>query len=416
MADEDAFPAFDEFLESVHAAQHDHYASRPAAKVQEASEFDAMTAHILDMYDGVEVQHSFVDPSGQVFDCIPVEQQPSLKGAEPATAPEAPATGAADQAGPRQAGQSQHDAERRDKFGHSMTCPPGTIPVRRVTLDELTQHERLRDFFQKSPWGGRHPRLGAEEVSDLRFGITPGQHKYAHAYQVVDNVGGHGFLNLWAPGVGSQIFSLSQQWYAGGSPVQTVEIGWQVYPAKWHTTNPALFIYWTADGYNTTGSYNLEGAGFVQTNNRWTLGGALGPISAFGGAQYELEMNAYLYQGNWWLYVGGGSYNEAIGYYPASLYGTGPLATHATDVDYGGEVVDTTAWPPMGSGRFADAGWQQAAYQRDIAYYATGGGGTQAGLTPSQPSPTCFTIDVLSAAAPWNTYFFFGGPGGTDCA
>jgi hypothetical protein len=416
MGTDDAFPTFSKFLDSIHAANHEEYASRPAARVRDTSEFDVMRQHILDMYEGVEVQHSFVDPNGHVFDCIPVEQQPSLRGAKPAAPPDAPSAQVGhDRGAVDLPAVPQLTPQQKDRFGHSMTCPPGTIAVRRVTLDELTKHETLRDFFRKSPWGGRHPRLSGETKIAQGFGITPGVHKWAHAYQVVDTLGGHSLLNLWAPGVGSQIFSLSQQWHAGGSPVQTVEIGWQVYPGKWHTANPALFVYWTADGYQHTGSYNLDGPGFVQTNNRWALGGAVGPLSSYGGAQYTLEMNAYLSGGNWWLYAGGGSSNDAIGYYPASLYGTGPLATHATDVDYGGEVVDVSAWPPMGSGNFANAGWQWAAYQRDIGYYPIGGGRAGASLTPSQASANCFTINVLSTSAPWNEYFFFGGPGGTGC-
>lgn len=123
----------------------------------------------------------------------------------------------------------------------------------------------------------------------------------------------------------------------------------------------------------------------------------------------------YLYQGNWWLYLSGTSANNAVGYYPASLFGSGPLASNAKGIDYGGEVVDTSTWPPMGSGAFASAGWQQAAYQRDIYYFAVGGGAQNGALTGVQNSANCFTISVNSAPAPWNEYIFFGEPGGIDC-
>jgi hypothetical protein len=417
MSPDEGFPTFSKFIQSVQDATHVEHVSRPASKVREAGDFDQMKQHVLNLYAGVEVQHSFVDDQGQVFDCVPIEQQPSLKGQPPANAPTPPQTeGGGEPEGGAQPVGPHLQPEHRDRFGHAMTCPPGTIPMRRVTLDELSKYERLSDFFQKTPWGGRHPRLGGDEEPLGRMGITPGVHKYAHAYQVADNLGGASTLGVWAPGVGSQIFSLSQQWYAGGSPVQTVEIGWQVYPGKYNTTAPCLFIYWTADGYQHTGSYNLDSPGFVQTSTRYRLGGALSPVSVWGGAQYELELHAFLYQGNWWLYVGGGSYQQTIGYYPASLYGAGTLATHASDVDFGGEVVDQTSWPPMGSGSFANTGWTHAAYHRDIQQYPTSGGGVQASLTASQPSPDCFTIEVAHANAPWNEYFWFGGPGGAGCS
>jgi hypothetical protein len=409
--DDTGFPSFSRFIESVASAGHADYAAKEAVRVGEATEFDAMKQHILSLYEAVEVRHSFVDANGQVFDCIPIEQQPSLKGdsAGLVEAPDAPSAPSEHDRSADLAVEPQLNPGRKDRFGHTMSCPPGTIAMRRVTLDELTQKGNLQDFFRKAPGGtGLHPRLGPRAIAAY-------VHKWAHGYQNVDNVGGHSSMNLWAPAVGSQVFSLSQHWYAGGSPVQTLEVGWQVYPGKYNTTNPALFIYWTADGYHNTGNYNLDKAAFVQTNHNFILGGAVGPNSVYGGAQYALTMGAYLSGGKWWVYVGGTAGANAIGYYPASQYGTGPLATHASSVDYGGEVVDVTAWPPMGSGAYANAGWQHAAYQRDIGYYPTAGGAVQAALTPAQASANCFTIQIGAAAAPWNEYFFFGGPGGTGC-
>lgn len=406
------FPTFSQFIESINSAQYAEYSRRPEAKVADDSQFTAMRQYISDRYEGVEVTHSFVDENGQVFDCIPVEQQPSLKGtsARPADPPDAPASPPA--LGSPSQGlriEPQLRSDRMDKFGHAMSCPPGTIAIRRITLDELTKKENFQDFFRKVPVGeGRHPRLSPADV-------TPGIHKYAHAYQVVDNLGGHSFLNVWDPAVGSQVFSLCQHWYAGGSPVQTAECGWQVFPGKYGTTQPCLFIYWTADGYQNTGCYNLDCAAFVQTNPVWIFGGTLSPVSSYGGVQYQLEMAYYLYEGNWWLYLQGTDASHAVGYYPASQYNGGQLASNATDIDYGGEVVDITAWPPMGSGNFADTGWQFAAYQSDIYYFPPAGGAQSAALTGSQTSANCFTISVGSASDPWNEYFFFGGPGGTAC-
>jgi len=406
------FPTFSQFIESVTSAQYAEYSRRPAAKVADDSQFAAMRQYIADRYEGVEVAHSFVDDNGQVFDCIPVEQQPSLKGtsASPVEAPSAPSSPTAvDSPSQGLRVQPQLRSDRTDKFGHAMSCPPGTIAMRRITLDELTKKENLRDFFRKVPVGeGRLPRLSSDPE------ITPDIHKWAIAYQVpVDSLGGHSFLNVWDPAVGSQVFSLSQHWYVGGS--QTAECGWQVFPAKYGTTQPCLFIYWTADGYQNTGCYNLDCAAFVQTNPNWVLGGTLSPVSSYGGAQHELEMAYYLTGGNWWLYLGGTDASNAVGYYPASQYNGGQLASNATGIEYGGEVVDTTAWPPMGSGNFAEAGFGFAAYQRDILYYPPTGGAQNAALTAGQASANCFTATVGFASPPWDEYFFFGGPGGTTC-
>ena len=402
---------FETFLNDVKAARFDEHVGRSDVKVQSGDEFDAMKEHVLSLYDAVEVQHSFLDGNEQIFDCVPIEQQPSLKGRQEALAdaPDPPFPEGRETDDRSRVVESQLGSDRTDRLGNVMACPPGTIPMRRVTLDELTRHEQLRDFFRKAPGGAQgHPSLGPQE--DARV------HKYAHGKQTVDNVGGHSNVNVWQPNVGSQIFSLSQHWYAGGNPLQTVEIGWQVYPRKYDITLPVLFIYWTADGYEDTGCYNLDCEAFVQVNPSWPLGGSLTPVSTPGGEQWILELGAYLDQGNWWLYVGGWTAEAALGYYPGSLYGQGQLATKATSVDYGGEVVDDSAWPPMGSGAFANAGWQHAAFQNQVFYLPPGAAtGAWASLNRRQPSPDCFTIDLGSGGS-WGDYFFYGGPGGAGCS
>ena len=193
-------------------------------------------------------------------------------------------------------------------------------------------------------------------------------------------------------------------------------MGWQVYPQKYGNTKPVLFIYYTSGNYQPgTGCYNLDCTGFVQTNPRWAIGGAISPWNTRGGQQYEIAIAFFLFQGRWWLYVGGEASTNAIGYYPVSVYRSGALASGAASIDYGGETVGTTSFPPMGSGAFANAGWQQAAYQRDIRYYPPGGGTRNASLTGAAASPRCYTVTVNLFAPTWNETIFFGGPGGTSC-
>jgi hypothetical protein len=315
----------------------------------------------------------------------------------------------------------------RDRHGNRMQAPPGTIPVRRVTLEELARFRNLRQFLRKYP----EPRevepasplavleKAAKEEPSAPSADVSQNHRYAYTRQAVNNVGAHNSMAVYAPAVGAnQIFSLAQHWYSGGSGAanQTLEVGWQVYPGKYGHAQPVLFIYWTADNYVSTGAYNLDAPGFVQTNGSWTIGGALSPVSVQGGEQMEIEVAVYLFGGNWWLYMGGLAPANAIGYYPTSLYAGGQMATNATEMLFGGETVcSSVSWPGMGSGAFAAAGWQQAAYQRNIFYFPTGGGSQWAALTAEQPSPACYTLTLASAAAPWGIYFFYGGPGGADC-
>ena len=400
------------FMDAVSSADFKSYRVDPRVKVATEQEFEAMRDHLRRLHEGVDVANSFVDPAGRVFDCVPIEQQPSLKenGTKVAEPPSL-----MDIAGerPRDLARSiLPPTDGVDRHGNPTNCPPGFIPVRRVTLDEMTRFRSLRDFFSKTSVKALLPTA---PVAD-----TGQNHRYAYTIQDVDNLGAHNFLNVWAPTIGAeQIFSLAQHWYSGGAgnSHQTLEVGWQVFPGKYGHNQPVLFIYWTADNYQTTGAYNLDGPGFVQTNPAWPIGGALAPVSTDGATQYEIEVAVYLFNGNWWLYLGGTAAANAVGYYPTSIYNGGAMANHASDFLMGGETVCTGSgtWPPMGSGAFANAGWQHAAFQRDIFYFPTGGGAQYASLTGQTPSPGCYSQSLGNVAAPWNIYFFFGGPGGGNC-
>src|SRR5579862_2573991 len=152
-----AIKPFREFLDDVSKAKLDTLAPHAATKVKESSSLEEMRTHILNHYKGDEAQHSFVDANGSVFDCIPVEQQPSLRGkGSAAKAPDLPI--AKVQAGPtddRKAKQIEAPlgAGKKDAEGNAMECPEGTIPLRRLRLEDMARFENLHQFFQKSPAG-----------------------------------------------------------------------------------------------------------------------------------------------------------------------------------------------------------------------------------------------------------------------
>jgi len=427
-----------EFLPGVAAARFESFARGPGARVLSAAAFEEMRRHVLSLYEGVALDgvHSFL-LDGHHFDCLPIEQQPSVRGlglTHVETAP-LPLSAAAEPGGDASGEPAEPPARAtspltlgsRDGFGNEIHCAAGTIPMRRVTLEEMTRFETLRQFFEKGPGGAGQIELGGGRVEDLEEKAAPAKpvHKYAHAYEQVDNRGGSSLINLWMPPINTgatQVFSLSQHWYAGGNPLQTVEGGWQAFPQKYNTVNSVLFIYWTADGYRRTGCYNLDCAAFVQTNSSWALGATFSHYSTPGGTQYEFELQWQLSGGNWWLFLGGSGSPEAIGYYPATLYGHGQLASFATEIDYGGEVVGTTSWPEMGSGVPASRGFRHAAYQRQIFYDDLSAVTHWSTLTPydtprSRGRGSCYSIlfTPASAGGAWDSYFFFGGAGGGGC-
>jgi hypothetical protein len=269
-----------------------------------------------------------------------------------------------------------------------MLSPEGTIPIRRVTMEQLTRFRLLRDFFRKA---------------------DPAPHFYAYGEQKVKNFGASANVNIWMPNVVGKGMSLSQLWCASGpaDKAQIVEVGWQVQPQTYGDPFPHLFIYWTPDGYKT-GCYNLCGA-FVQTNKNWHLGGVLRP-SRYGGDQSSLPM-LWLWnkEYGWLLYLNW----SVVGYYPFSIFEGGGMTKNAVIVQFGGETAGTNPSPEMGSGAFASAGYGEAAFQ-DSIYYVADSGGTlvPASLTYIVTSPSCYTT------APADMYlqkpgFYFGGPGGS---
>ena len=377
MADPVGITPFRQFVASLGGIQPQQHVGVALSRVRDTAAAAAMRDHLVRHYTGVEAEQSFVDENGSVFDCIPIEQQPAL-GRQAAGRRRLPICRRGRQEPRRERSRWCNLAHRRDQHGNQMLAPEGTIPMRRLTMENLTRFETLRHFFQKSPFGSAlPPRTGGRPPSGPAGGPAPtgGPGRLppptaGRRYQSADNLGGSSYLNVWDPAIGpNQVFSLSQHWYSGGSGngLQTAECGWQVFPQFYGNTKPVLFIFWTADNYQSTGCYNLSCPAFVQTNKSVAIGGTLSPWSTTGGQQYEIQLSYYLVEGNWWLYFGGGAAANAVGYYPASQYRGGAMATKASEVDYGGEVVGTTSLPPMGGDVFANQGWQHAAFSATSA-------------------------------------------------
>lgn len=411
------FVPFPDFLASLGQTRPEAMLSQSAGGVKSATAAEEMRQHLLRTYGGLTVTHSFVQ-DGQTFDCVPINAQPSVRhlglNSVAAPPPEPPALATQETGGPRTIAATQQGKSAFDAFGNAERCETTTIPMRRMTMPELARFETLQRFFEKGPNGAGRVRV---QDGDKATPPSYGGHTYAHEYQYVTNYGGTSTLSLYRPYVttgSGEVFSLSQQWYVGGSGagLQTAEVGIQNYPGKYGTENSVLFIYWTADDYNHTGCYNLDCGTFVQTNGTWSLGAGFANYSTVGGTQYDLKLGFRLYGGNWWLAVG----NTWVGYYPGSLYKGGQLSKYAQIFDLGGETVGSTIWPPMGSGQFASAGWPRAAYHRTIKYRNASNTGFAPSLTMSQPWPACQTASAPSwGGSTWQTYFFLGGPGGHNC-
>lgn len=411
------------FMKKASAARVEDFHYDPRTRVASRAAFTQMQDHIDRLYQGVDVVHSFEDASGQIFDCIPIVQQPGLRGARGPMPTPPDMSRAPTMEGPGGRRSVAPEQPSYDRHGNARRAPPGTIPVRRITLGELTRFRDLDAFFHKHP--SRDIRLRTDRAGPSAPS-TPSNdstlnHRYSVGTQHVTNVGGTSYLSIYQPPVSSQeIFSLAQHWYSGGSGsnLQTVEVGWQVFPTKYGNASPNLFIYYTPDGYSS-GSYNLDNSNtFVQLSSSFTIGGALPWVSVQGGQQQCLLIGVYKWGDAWWIYLNGFSNDNLLGYYPTSLFGSGQMATAADTIDYGGETVSGTPpdgdWGPMGSGADASAGWPQAAFHCYIYYWTPEGSSQWANLSQIAPS-ACYGYSGGFDASSWGTYFFFGGSGGADC-
>ncbi len=415
---------FDNFLHNVENAQYETYRENRAG----SEEFSKMKAHVLNMYKDVKVTNSYEMEDGQTCDCITVLTQPSLRlqGPNSSLAPTPSFTPSSSAPTVSKKG-SEVDVSNQeesptltvslnDKYGNRRQCEQGSIPMIRLSLERMTQFSTLDAFFHKcqDPEGKGNCYLGEEFQSTRAV-----SRRYAYLNKSITNRGGNSWLNVWKPTtVSGNHNSISQQWYTAGSggSRQTVEGGWLVNRNR----TPRLFIYYTNANYSAgSGCYDLTCPGFVQVDNHWAMGRSFNTISQTNGSQYSFRMVWFKNgtNGPWWLWLEG--YDKGagrwIGYYPDELYGTGPMASNATRVLYGGEVTSNTATSrseQMGSGRKAHEGWARAAYQRQVYYYNASGSALWFNSSSEiETDPSCYTIDRIDTTDPtWGTYFYFGGP------
>ncbi|XP_042518517.1 uncharacterized protein LOC122092248 [Macadamia integrifolia] len=240
--------------------------------------------------------------------------------------------------------------------------------------------------------------------------------QYAVAYTAgAKYYGAQAIINLWKPNIQQpNEFSLSQFWIGGGSNenINTIEAGWQACPNLYGDYNPRLFIYWTSDGYHTTGCYNLHCSGFIQVNNQIAMGGSLSPISAYGGSQYAINILVWKDpgSGNWWMRFG----NSYVGYWPSSLFSD--LDKSASFIEWGGEIINSKSngqhtSTNMGSGHFPREGFSKASFFKNIqvvdgSNYLIDPNGIGTIVTQSN----CYDIQTGSSGS-WGNYFFYGGSG-----
>ncbi len=121
--------------------------------------YQAIQDHVVGLYDQARCVGSFVAEDGQVVDCLAMETQPGVTLDDQRSVLQVvpPPFVTAD-------GEDRHlgdvrdvppmavaEESTRDALGNPRICPPGAIPMRRVTVEEITQRGGLRAFQEKAP-------------------------------------------------------------------------------------------------------------------------------------------------------------------------------------------------------------------------------------------------------------------------
>ncbi|EOA32597.1 hypothetical protein CARUB_v10015890mg, partial [Capsella rubella] len=227
--------------------------------------------------------------------------------------------------------------------GHNNSKPEKqnltSIPIVRTRKQDILRAESIARFGKKG--FNSIPQL---KPTNTTIKVNSPRAKFHGAKAVI---------NVWKPYVQTVgEFSFAQIWVSAGrqKTLNNIEAGWQVVKKVDGDDKPRYFVYWTADGYRSTGCYNLDCPGFVTINQRFALGGIVPRVSTLNGQQEVIPTTIWKdsLTGNWWL-----KFSTNLNFY------------------WAGEIVDMKEGSKhrltqMGSGHFAENGWKKASYFNNV--------------------------------------------------
>jgi len=406
------------------AAQQAYDAARAAVadfRVASVVEFIKINAwHRAFAGDGAVV-HQFTMKSGEPISCIDIQTQRAL-AASGAALDRLPA---ADPAASARAAAAFGLDGSPDELGRARRCPAGSFPKVIAPLAHWYRFATLRDIFRKNRDGAKPP--AAPALAPVGGVKAPHHYGVVSASSTVNYLGLQADFSLWQVYTQLQAdMSLMQLWVTGGSDggLQTAELGLQHCYDNFSNDNTDLFVYYTADDYQSTGCYNLDCGAFVQTNANVVLGAGFANYSSFGGAPVTLTL-AFLRNendGNWYAWAAGASF----GYYPNSLYNSAGLADNGQSLGgiFGGELECDTyglaTLTDMGSGKFPTAGYEYAAFIENMKYVDMSSALQDwTDIASAATDPSYWDVGAVAFSTDRNlsgTSFYLGGPGSTDCS
>ncbi|XP_043694338.1 uncharacterized protein LOC122645052 [Telopea speciosissima] len=354
---------------------------------------------------------SFVTEEGDIHDCVDIHKQPALdhpllKNHKIQMRPSSFPRRVTNETSSSTI-KSAHIKLKRNK------CPPGTVPIRRTSKEDLIRAKSLSREFETS--------ISQQSTSPARPQNLELIFVQRVSLKVDDKAPVHGasaIINVYNPPVRGSQFSTAQIWVQNGpyDKLNMIQAGWMVYPDLYHDNQTRLFTYWTGDGSQKTGCYNTICNGFVQTDRMLTPSSAIKPVSVYGGPIYEIYIGIYQDQvsGNWWLVVT--SDNIHVGYWPKNLF---PDLSLGADSVVWGALTQASAdgiSPPMGSGHFPFDDHLHSCYARNVKYVNKAYQDmdlVESHLKEHEDNKNCYDLknDGFQQGY-WRNSFRFGGPGG----
>ncbi|CAH2044448.1 unnamed protein product [Thlaspi arvense] len=366
---------------------------------------------------------------GDIIDCIDIHKQhafdhPALRNHKIQMKPSV-AFGTTKTTAPKNGTLKPITSQIWSKSGN---CPIGTIPVRRVSREDIRRASSPSRFGMKTTrrYNALSTALQRKAKAKANFNLTaemlrqPRPKDRSDAMLIAlgySYIGAKSDINLWnPPRVEPQESSSSQIWLLSGlsDDFETVEAGWVVNPSVFGDSRTRLYTYWTSDSYATTGCMNLLCSGFVQTSTRYVLGAAIEPISTTSSEQYIISVSIFLdpNSAKWWLTFG----DTVMGYWPPELFDT--LKHSATAVQWGGEVYSPNVMKKphtktaMGSGQWASYLYGEASFHTNVRIQ-------DYSLQIKYPERTteygdeydCYSTKLHRDNYKAEPFFYFGGPG-----
>ncbi len=307
------------------------------------------------------------------------------------------------------------------QLDESAMGPKGTVPVVRFDVESYLKENPT--YLPKDPIEILTKVPPPAPASNDRY--------YAVWQRFGDAFGSLGRINIWntTGPVGGET-SIAQVAVIRGSPMQAIETGKIEHSSFAPSKRPTFFTYFRTNGAASgdwVGGYNALVDGWIQVSGSVAPGMSLVPWeSSTNGPQFSLDVEARLWEGNWWVRAAG----QWAGYYPnckggdsppcdqGTLFSAAGIRDKANRLDWYGEVFDESApaatSTDMGSGALANQRWGRAAYFRNLLYMWSP---TQAWWwntgSISTTDSACYSADgpYYSSDPNWRNWFYYGGPG-----